>query len=107
MICALYEIAFALRAGAISGRVLYPKAPAPSALRFLHFSALVNKFTPLQNAKTPTIVGAFVRGMRFELTRPFERYHLKVVRLPISPPTHRQQCQNFEGIAKIGFSGRF
>ena len=26
--------------------------------------------------------------MRFELTRPFERYHLKVVRLPISPPTH-------------------
>ena len=30
---------------------------------------------------------AFVRGMRFELTRPFERYHLKVVRLPISPPT--------------------
>ena len=30
-----------------------------------------------------------VRGMRFELTRPFERYHLKVVRLPISPPTQQ------------------
>jgi hypothetical protein len=25
--------------------------------------------------------------MRFELTHPFGRYHLKVVRLPISPPT--------------------
>jgi len=45
---------------AILLRGAYPKAPAPSALRFLHFSALVNKFTPLQNAKTPTFVGAFV-----------------------------------------------
>ena len=27
-----------------------------------------------------------VRGMRFELTHPFGRYHLKVVRLPVSPP---------------------
>ncbi len=40
-----------------------------------------------------------VRGMRFELTHPFGRYHLKVVRLPISPPTHptakfRSGCKN-------------
>ena len=34
--------------------------------------------------------------MRFELTRPFERYHLKVVRLPISPPTQ-------VGAAKVRF----
>ena len=46
----------------------------------------------------------FVRGMRFELTRPFERYHLKVVRLPISPPTH--PLRNFEEAAKIGLSAQ-
>jgi hypothetical protein len=46
---------------------------------------------------------ALVRGMRFELTHPFGRYHLKVVRLPISPPT---QLGNFEVGAKIGLSGR-
>ena len=27
-----------------------------------------------------------VRKRRFELPQPFDRYHLKVVRLPISPP---------------------
>ena len=45
--------------------------------------------------------------MRFELTRPFERYHLKVVRLPISPPTHKQRAKIFEVGAKIGFLGNF
>ncbi len=29
-----------------------------------------------------------VRKKRFELSQPFGRYHLKVVRLPISPPPH-------------------
>ncbi len=48
-----------------------------------------------------------VRGKRFELSRPFERYHLKVVRLPISPPTHNLPGQNFEVAAKIGFSVKF
>ncbi len=28
----------------------------------------------------------FVRRKRFELSQPFGRYHLKVVRLPVSPP---------------------
>ena|SRR5579871_568876 len=39
--------------------------------------------------------------MRFELTRPFERYHLKVVRLPISPPTHPLSI--FEVAANVGY----
>jgi hypothetical protein len=33
----------------------YPKARAPSALRFLHLSAFANKFATLLNAKTPSI----------------------------------------------------
>src|SRR5579863_6268000 len=53
---------------------------------------------PLSKAEGP-----FVRGMRFELTHPFGRYHLKVVRLPISPPTHTS-LGNFEVAAKIVLS---
>ena len=49
---------------------------------------------------------AEVRGKRFELSHPFGRYHLKVVRLPISPPTQPGK-PFFGGIAKIGFSVRF
>src|SRR5690348_2762047 len=69
-------------------RGAYPKAPAPAALRSLHFSALANKFAPLQNAKTPTIVGAFVPRKGFEPSHPFGRCDLNTVRLPISPPGH-------------------
>jgi hypothetical protein len=34
----------------------------------------------------PTIVEGFVPGTGFEPAHPFERRHLKTVRLPISPP---------------------
>jgi hypothetical protein len=37
--------------------------------------------------KISDLQGVKVRGKRFELSHPFGRYHLKVVRLPISPPT--------------------
>jgi hypothetical protein len=46
-------------------RELLPKGPAPGGARFLHLSAHPSKLGSLPNAKTPTIVGAFVRGMRF------------------------------------------
>ena len=55
-------------------------------------SLLLPNAKPLSKAEGHIVV----RGMRFELTRPFERYHLKVVRLPISPPTHA-------GAAKVSF----
>lgn len=35
----------------------------------------------------------FVRKRRFELPRQLRRYHLKVVRLPISPPPHLWECK--------------
>ncbi len=35
-----------------------------------------------------------VRQRRFELPRPFGRYHLKVVRLPISPSPHTEVCKS-------------
>ena len=39
------------------------------------------------NKKPPTILsGVFVPGTGFEPAHPFERRHLKTVRLPISPP---------------------
>jgi hypothetical protein len=34
-------------------------------------------------------INRFVREKRFELSHPFGRYHLKVVRLPISPPAQK------------------
>ena len=48
----------------ISGGGSYPNAPAPIGAQFLHLSAHPSKLGSLPNAKTPTIVGAFVRGMR-------------------------------------------
>ena len=38
--------------------------------------------------KKPAIAGFPVRGRGLEPPRPCERYHLKVVRLPVSPPAH-------------------
>jgi hypothetical protein len=50
-------------------RVLLLKAFIPlRGMGHFSLSALANKFAPLQNAKTPTFVGAIVRGMR--LPRP-------------------------------------
>ena len=41
----------------------------------------------LSAQKKPTLFGVgLVPRTRFELAHPFRRYHLKVVRLPISPP---------------------
>jgi hypothetical protein len=73
-------------------QVLLPKAFIPlRGMGHLSLSAYESfAFTATKLKCPPDFVRkAFVRGMRFELTRPFERYHLKVVRLPISPPTHR------------------
>ena len=102
MCCAPEEIAF----GDLF-RVLLPKAFIP--LRVMgHFSLSAyesSAFTATKLKCPPDFVRkAFVRGKRFELSHPFGRYHLKVVRLPISPPTHRLWCQNFEVAAKIVFS---
>jgi hypothetical protein len=69
-------------------RGVYPTAPAPSALRFSHFSAQANKFALFQNAKTPTIVGAFVPRTGFEPAHGFPRCDLNTVRLPVSPSGH-------------------
>ena len=76
---------------------LTQRPPRLSALGFCTCPLTRAKLGSLPNAKTPTIVGAFVRGMRFELTHPFGRYHLKVVRLPISPPT---QLKFLKGLQK-------
>ena len=88
----LYKIVRGMRLAAlISSGGSVPKAFIP--LRGMgHFSLSAYESSAFNASKLkcpPDFVRkAFVRGMRFELTRPFERYHLKVVRLPISPPTH-------------------
>ena len=68
-----------------------PKAFIPlRGIGHFNLSAFASRLRTAAKLKCPPdfVRKAFVRGMRFELTRPFGRYHLKVVRLPISPPTH-------------------
>jgi hypothetical protein len=43
---------------------------------------------------------AVVRGKRFELSHPFGRYHLKVVRLPVSPSPLRSSTIPKESILR-------
>jgi hypothetical protein len=74
----------------------------PYSLRspVLFYSMLMETSFIHRNKKSRTQVGAglYVRQRRFELPHPFGRYHLKVVRLPISPSP---QLRRFNSGAKV------
>ena len=52
--------------------------------------------------KTCSERAGFVRKRRFELPHQLRRYHLKVVRLPISPPPHVWECKCIVFIEMLG-----
>jgi hypothetical protein len=52
------------------------------------------------NKETRNWYGFFVRQRRFELPSPFRRYHLKVVRLPISPSPQWRRNANVNSKAE-------
>ena len=53
----------------------------------------------------PELQDGLVRKRRFELPRQLRRYHLKVVRLPISPPPqlYLSNPATFQGIRSLYF----
>ena len=61
--------------------------PATAVPGVFYLSAFANKFATLPNKKPRRYrARVFVPGTGFEPAHPFERRHLKTVRLPISPP---------------------
>jgi hypothetical protein len=61
--------------------------PAIADPGVFYLSAFANKFASLPNKKPRRYrARVFVPKTGFEPAHPFGRYHLKVVRLPISPP---------------------
>ena len=73
----------------ILSRGVYSKTHGADAPWLFYLSAFASKLATLPKKKAHASAWVFVPETGFEPAHPFGRYHLKVVRLPISPPGQR------------------